>query len=104
MDGVLRVMHDVIIYKPSKTAMQSGRAKTKQWILSSMPAKQKYVDPLMHWTGAIAEPGITKLSFATLEEAIAFAVARKWTYQVLTPHTAEPRPKSYASNFLSPKF
>lgn len=97
-------MQDVIIYKPSKTAMQSGRAKTKQWVLSSMPAKQKYVDPLMHWTAAVAEAGTTKLSFPTLEEAIAFATARKWTYHVIMPHASRIKPKSYASNFTAPHF
>ncbi len=38
------------IYKPAKTAMQSGRAKTKNWVLDFEPASPREIEPLMGWT------------------------------------------------------
>ena len=35
------------IYKPSKTAMSSGLAKTKSWILEFLPKNTSEIDPLM---------------------------------------------------------
>ncbi len=40
------------IYKPSKTAMSSGLAKTKSWILEFMPESTSEIDPLMGWTSS----------------------------------------------------
>ncbi|MBX9697362.1 MAG: ETC complex I subunit [Alphaproteobacteria bacterium] len=97
-------MKNVLIYKPSKTAMQSGRAKITPWLLREEPAKGHYVDPLMHWVGTTSEPGDTVLHFESVDAAIAFAVARTWNYRVLTPQKAKPKAKSYASNFLNPGF
>ena len=96
--------HHVLIYKPAKTAMQSGRAKTKAWVLVSSPHKIRYIDPLMHWTGAIKEPGMIRLSFDSAEDAVAFATARQWTYRVLKPQSSTVKPKSYADNFLKSFF
>lgn len=97
-------MKNVLIYKPSKTAMQSGRAKTTYWLLREETAKGHYVDPLMHWVGTTSEPGDTVLQFESADAAVAFAMARNWTYRVLTPQKAKPKAKSYASNFLSTGF
>jgi hypothetical protein len=97
-------MKNVLIYQPSKTAMQSGRAKTTPWLLREEPAKDRYVDPLMHWVGTTSEPGETVLHFDSADAAIAFAVARTWTYRVLTPQKAKISAKSYASNFLNAGF
>lgn len=97
-------MKNVLIYKPSKTAMQSGRAKTTHWLLREEPPKNHYVEPLMHWVGTLSEPGETILHFESVEAAIAFANARNWTYRVLTPQKAKISGKSYASNFLNAGF
>ena len=40
------------IYQPARTAMQSGTAKTHQWVLEFAPAEAREVDPLMGWTGS----------------------------------------------------
>ena len=40
------------IYKPARTAMQSGTAKTKEWVLDFEPEQPRMVEPLMGWTSS----------------------------------------------------
>jgi hypothetical protein len=87
------------IYRPSKTAMQSGRAKTLKWVLESVPASPKIRDPLMGWTGTTDMDREWQLTFETKEEAIAYAEQRGIDYEVETPQDTKVRPKSYAANF-----
>ena len=71
----------VRIYKPTKTAMQSGQRNTKEWLLESEPAP-KEIDPLMGWTSSRDTMQQVKLYFATLEEATAYAKKEGWGYTV----------------------
>ena len=61
------------IFQPSKTAMQSGKGGTKAWVLEHEPAASRQIDPLMGWTSASDMGQQVRLSFATKEEAIAYA-------------------------------
>ena len=61
----------VIIYKPSKTAMQSGKARTKGWVLEHKQSSARKPDPLMGWSSASETTNQIKLNFETKEEAIA---------------------------------
>ena len=61
------------IYRPAKTAMQSGRAKTRKWVLEYEPATRRDPDPLMGWSSARDTLNEVQLRFDTLEEALAFA-------------------------------
>ena len=88
----------VRIYKPAKTAMQSGVAKTREWVLESEPAR-KEVDPLMGWTESRDTMQQVELQFATLDEAKAHAEKNGWQYTIETPHERAIRPKAYADNF-----
>ena len=87
------------IYRPSKSAMQSGRAQTRQWVLEYEPATPRAPDPLMGWSSAADTLNQIHLRFATLEEAKAFADKRGLDYAVETPHEPRFTPKSYAENF-----
>ena len=40
------------ILRPSKTAMQSGTALTRKWVLEYEPATKRVPDPLMGWVSA----------------------------------------------------
>src|ERR1700728_4606850 len=60
------------IYKPARTAMQSGNAKTKEWVLDYEPEQPRSVEPLMGWTSSGDMKQEVHLSFDTKEEAIAF--------------------------------
>ena len=60
------------IYKPAKTAMQSGTAKTKEWVLDYEPEQPRVVEPLMGWTSSGDMKQQLRLRFATKEEAVAY--------------------------------
>ena len=87
------------ISKPAKTAMQSGQAKTKLWLLDLEPADAVEVDALMGWSGSRDTDKQLRLWFSTREAAIAFAQARGLSFTVIAPHARVVRPKSYADNF-----
>ena len=61
------------IYRPAKTAMQSGKAKTNDWRLEFEPASARTIDPLMGWTSSTDMNGQVRLAFETSEEAVAYA-------------------------------
>jgi hypothetical protein len=92
-------MAKVHIYRPAKTAMQSGTAKTLRWVLEYEPASRREPDPLMGWASADDTLNEVRLRFATLDEAIAFAKKHELDYVVSAPHESRFKPKSYAENF-----
>ena len=55
------------IYKPSKSSMSSGRARTKDWLLEFEPASARRLDPLMGWSSSSDMNGQIKLSCETQE-------------------------------------
>ena len=87
------------IYKPAKTAMQSGIARTKDWVLEFEPQRPRTIDPLMGWTGSADTRQQIELSFDTKEEAIAYAERNGIPYTVYDPPARKPVIKSYADNF-----
>jgi NADH dehydrogenase ubiquinone Fe-S protein 4 len=87
------------IYQPAKTAMQSGRAKTRKWVLDYEQATQRMPDPLMGWTSARDTLNQVQLRFDTLEEAVAFAQKHGLDYTVIPPHRRAFKAKAYADNF-----
>ena len=86
------------IFKPAKTAMQSGTANTKEWLLEYEPVK-KFTDPLMGWTGSTDTRNQLRLWFDTKEEAIAYAEKHGIQFTVEEPHHRSLKPKAYADNF-----
>ena len=91
-------MDEARIYQPAKTAMQSGWANTRKWVLEFEPSK-KEIDPLMGWTGSADTEGQVRLRFETKEEAVAFAERHGLAHQVEEPKSRLVRPKNYAANF-----
>src|SRR5215207_7738663 len=61
------------IYKPAQTAMQSGPARTKEWVLEYEPEVPREIDPLMGWTSSRDMKAQIRLDFASKEEAVAYA-------------------------------
>ncbi len=87
------------IYKPAKNAMQSGKARTKQWVLEYEPERAREIDPLMGWTSSSDMRQQVQLEFETREEAVAYAAKHEIPYDIFEPHRPVPKAKSYADNF-----
>src|SRR5438552_17461821 len=87
------------IYRPAKTAMQSGRGQVRKWVLEYEPASRREPDPLMGWSSARDTLNQVRLRFDTLEEAIAFADKKKLDYTIIEPHPRTAKAKAYADNF-----
>ncbi len=87
------------IYKPARTAMQSGRAKTKAWALDYEPDAARVVEPLMGWTSSSDMKSQLRLRFASREEAIAYCERHGIAYQVFEAKEPARRPIAYADNF-----
>jgi len=89
------------IYRPARNAMQSGKGKTKQWILVHEPASPRRIEPLMGYTSSTDTRQQVRLSFATLEEAEAYAKRNGIEYTVQPAHEPTPKRVSYPDNFRS---
>ena len=89
----------VRIFKPAKSAMQSGLARTREWVLEPEPQVSRSVDPLMGWTTAGETTTQLRLEFDTKEEAIAYAEREGLAYTVQEPEARGLVKKSYADNF-----
>ncbi|WP_259779948.1 ETC complex I subunit [Aestuariispira ectoiniformans] len=92
---------EVRIFKPAKTAMQSGWGKAKDWILEFEPSDAPTPDPLIGWVGSSDTNKQVRLYFATKDEAIAYAKKRGFSYTIQEEKTRTVKPKSYAANFAS---
>ena len=87
------------IYRPAKTAMQSGTAKTRKWLLEFVSETPRQLDPLMGWTSSRDTRQQVKLSFASKEEAIAYCEKEGIAYRVQEPHERRRILRTYADNF-----
>src|ERR1700740_2628429 len=85
------------IFRPAKTAMQSG-ARTRKWVLSYEPASRREPDPLMGWSSAEDTLNEVQLYFDTEEAAAAFAITNGLEYPASAPQVSTEKPKSYADN------
>src|SRR5262245_12375281 len=87
------------IYKPSKTAMQSGQANAKDWVLDFEPEQPRRVEPLMGWTSSGDMRQQLRLRFDSKEDAIAYCEREGIAYQVFEVPPVKRRVMSYADNF-----
>ena len=79
--------------------MQSGTAKTKEWVLDYEPEQPRQIEPLMGWTSSGDMRAQVRLRFDTEQEAIAYAEAHGIPYQLFEAKPAARRVISYADNF-----
>ena len=88
------------IFRPSKTAMQSGKQKTQDWVLEFEATDARRSDPLMGWTQtADTSSSQIRLSFDTREEAVRYADQHAIAFQLIDPKPAKRILKAYADNF-----
>ena len=87
------------IYKPARTAMQSGKAKTGEWLLEFEPEAPRRIEPLMGYTSSSDMKQQLHLRFPTAEAAQAYCEANAIPYTVFKPHEPRRRRASYSDNF-----
>ena len=88
------------IYKPNKTAMQSGLGKTVKWILE-FDTKDPTKNPLMGWESSSDTYSELKMEFSTKDLAINYAKKKKIDFELIEPKKRKVVKKSYADNFLN---
>src|ERR1700757_2483416 len=79
-----RSMARARIFKPAKTAMQSG-ARARKWVFSYEPATRRQPEALMGWISAEDTLNEVQLRFETMEQAVAFATKNGLDYTVIPP-------------------
>ncbi len=91
------------IFKPAKSAMSSGQAKTREWVLEYVNDTGRDVDPLMGWTSSSDTQAQVRMTFATKEAAIEYASVRGIDAVVADPKPRKPnvRAGGYAENFAT---
>jgi ETC complex I subunit conserved region len=87
------------IYQRYKNAMQSGKARTDEWVLEFESARPKRPDPLTGWSGGAHPQEQVKLSFPTLDAAKAYAERESVDYHVVPPTPPKLKLQAYADNF-----
>ncbi|CAN5171643.1 ETC complex I subunit [soil metagenome] len=87
------------IYKPARTAMQSGNAAATRWVLEYEPEIRPAADPLMGYTSQADMRRQLRLEFATREEAVAYAERNRIPYRLAEEQVAARKKISYADNF-----
>ncbi len=87
------------IFRPAKTAMQSGKLNSQDWVLVYAPQSARKVEPLMGYTSSSDMLSQIKLKFATKELAIDYAERNGIGFQVSEPHEPKRRRVSYSDNF-----
>tara|TARA_Y100001936_G_scaffold202945_1_gene205759 strand:+ start:286 stop:567 length:282 start_codon:yes stop_codon:yes gene_type:complete len=86
------------IYKPSKTAMQSGLAKSDKWVVEFL-TKEPSINPLMGWESSTDTLDELKLEFSSKDLAINYAKKNKIVYELIDSQERKIVKKSYADNF-----
>ena len=92
-------MKKVKIFKPSKTAMQSGKRTSKKWLLE-FDTLDTQINPLMGWESSVDTMSEVKLEFSSKDEAINYAKRNNLNYYVIEPEKSKIVKKSYSDNFL----
>ena len=90
----------VRIYRPAKSAMQSGRGgKTDHWYLEGCALTSRTPEHLMGWVSAEDTNDQIQMVFDCKNAAIEFASNKGWVYEVHDPAERKVKPQNYLDNF-----
>ena len=87
------------IFQRPKNAMQSGKARTGEWVLEFAPAEARRPDPLMGWSGSGDTQVQVVLVFASAEDAQGYAGKHGIEAHVSPTPPRRLKLQSYADNF-----
>ena len=82
--------------------MSSGTARSDEWVLE-FPPEGRDIDPLMGWTSGAETQSQVRLTFASKDEALAYATSKGIDALVQEPQARAPniRPGGYGENFAT---
>jgi len=86
------------IFKPTKTVMQSGLAKSDRWVIEYI-VDQPGINPLMGWESSTDTLSELKLEFTSKEKAIEYAKKNKIEFEIIEEKKRKIIKKSYSDNF-----
>ena len=87
------------LFRESKNAMQSGKAREGRWVLQFESHSPRRPDPLTGWSGGSDTQSQVSLIFETLDAAKAYAERNDVAYHVLPAAERKLKLQSYADNF-----
>ena len=87
------------IYQPAPSAMQSGRGKSRHWVIEFPKTGGRNIDPLTGTVRSTDAKAQLDLKFDTLEAAVAYAKSKNIPHQVIKPKTVRRVSRSYSENF-----
>jgi len=93
-------MKKAIIFKPSKTAMQSGLGKSNKWIVEFI-LDRPGINPLMGWESSTDTLSELNLEFSSKEKAIEYAKKNKIEFEIVEEKKRKTVKKSYSDNFTT---
>jgi NADH dehydrogenase (ubiquinone) Fe-S protein 4 len=90
------------IYKPAKSASQSGDWHSHHWLMDwdPLPKGHRWENPLMGWQSSADFMQGHRIEFKSKEDAIHFANKQGYEYFVQEPNQRKFIPKAYANNFM----
>lgn len=87
------------IYQRPKNAMQSGKARTGDWVLEFEQSEARHADPLMGWTGSGDTQVQVILTFPSQADAQAYAAKYGIPARVQATPAKTLKIQTYADNF-----
>ena len=87
------------IYKPTKTAMQSGKANTKKWVLEFEHDGSRKLESIMGWTSSSDMNQEVSIKFSSKEAAVLFAKKNNLDFEIHEPEEKKLPIQAYADNF-----
>ena len=87
------------IVEADRKTTQSGKAGTGRWILEFERSQAQRPDPLTGWNGSGDTRTQVRLSFASKDDAIAYATKHGLEYHVVPAAPVSLKLQAYADNF-----
>ncbi|MBL1431395.1 MAG: ETC complex I subunit [Robiginitomaculum sp.] len=90
-----------LIYQPDANAMQSGRAKSSEWVLKFESDSHRTIDALTGWTGSDDTGSQVQMKFDTCARAERYAKRHGIEYTIIKKNKPQRQSKSYSANFAT---
>jgi len=96
-------MYDVLIFRPIKSPLQSGRGRLQKWQMLFCHTPAQGIDPVLRSLTQKDSKETLKLYFDSLQDARAYAHTHGLNAHVQqTPPVAPLHPHSYTEHLLKP--